>query len=84
MEKGAEVVCSYGFSAIAETSRANVKSGKPPVFHQDHLPGDFRAPVIEGARQMASLKETIGELNRTLSTVRETLDEADRVLFLYR
>jgi hypothetical protein len=38
---------------------------------------DFRNSIIEGARRMASLKETIGEVSDTLNNVRETLKEAE-------
>ena len=50
----------------------------------DHLPDDFRTSIIEGARRMASLKETIGGVSDTLNNVRETLKEAEKVLVSLR
>jgi len=50
----------------------------------DHLPDDFRTSIIEGARRMASLKETIGEVSDTLNNVRETLKKAEKVLLSLR
>jgi hypothetical protein len=45
---------------------------------------DFRNSIIEGARRMASLTETIGEVSDTLNNVRETLKEAEKVLVSLR
>jgi hypothetical protein len=46
----------------------------------EHLPDNFRNPVIEAARATASLNETIGQVRRTLDDVRETLATAETVL----
>ena len=46
----------------------------------EDLPVDFRNPIIEAARNMASLNETVGQVRRTLSNARETVATADAVL----